>query len=234
MKFISRWSQTLLLAGSLALTGWVSLPSPVQALPQEQVVQTLGITPIFFILSQNNQLIFITTEGGEQVSPRFISRSDAQAFLENLSQNNPQLSNNARIAALPLGELYKLDIEQGTQQEVDFAYLSLEEGQFYETPLFYATVGDDSLTLEQNGQVVIPFYFEQASITQMIERFKQAQPDLANQVQIQAVSLEGFIETLQSSNDQSLTRIQLVLPQESIEFVRSVQQQMQQQQQQGQ
>jgi hypothetical protein len=230
MKSLIHWTKTLVLAGSLALTGFVGFPSQAWALPQNEVVETLGITPIFFILSQNNQLIFITTESGDRVSPRFISRSDAQAFLDNLGQSNPQLSEQARIAALPLGELYKLDLEQGSQQNVDFAYLSLEEGQFYDTPLFYATVGSDSVTLQQNGQTIIPFYFEQAAINQMIERFKAAKPDLANQVQIQAVSLEGFIETLQSSNDQSLTRIQLVLSEESIEFVRSVQQQMQQQQ----
>lgn len=230
MKFLSRWSRTLLLAGSLAFTGMVGLPTQVWALTQEQVVETLGVMPIFFVLSQENQLVFITTEQGEQVSPRFVSRDAAQAFLDSLAQSNPQLSQQARIAALPLGELYRLDTEQGNQQSVDFAYLSLEDGQFYETPLFYATVGEDSVTLTQNGEQVIPFFFDQASMNQMIERFQQAQPNLASQVEVKAVPLEGFIETLQTSNDQSLTQIQLVLPPESIEFVRSVQQQMQQQQ----
>ncbi|MEC4803989.1 MAG: Tic22 family protein [Jaaginema sp. PMC 1079.18] len=229
MKFLSRWSKTLLLAGTLTFASMVSLPSQVWALTQEQVVETLGVMPIFFVLSQNNQLVFITTEQGEQVSPRFISRDAAQAFLNSLAQSNPQLSQQARIAALPLGELYRLDNEQSNRQEVDFAYLSLEDGQFYETPLFYATVGDDSVTLTQNGEQVIPFFFDQASMNQMIERFKQAQPNLASQVQVKAVPLEGFIQTLQTSNDRSLTQIQLVLPPESIEFVRSVQQQMQQQ-----
>ncbi|MBE9117529.1 hypothetical protein IQ249_16645 [Lusitaniella coriacea LEGE 07157] len=241
MKSLFHWGTTLSLTGSLAWGMLLGGSVPALALPPEQVSSSLGVTPIFFIMSGNNQLMYVSTENQERVSPRFISRQDAEAFLAKLKQDNPQLANQAQVAAIPLGELYKADLEGANQsQGVEFQYVATQQQiraaqqvqqQFVGTPLFYATVGDDSLTIQQNGKTVIPFFFEQQGLMQMVERFRREQPAQAANVQVKVVPLEAVIETLKTSNDQALTQIVLVPSQEALEFVRSVQEQVQQQNQ---
>jgi hypothetical protein len=52
----------------------------------------------------------------------------------------------------------------------------------------------------------------------MVDRFKQQQPNVASTVQIQAVSLEGVIQTLQTSNNEQLNNIVIVPSQESLDI----------------
>jgi len=243
MKAWRRWGTTLGLAGSVAIATLLGGNVGAIALPQAQVIDKLRPIPIFFIMLGEDQLLSVSVENSsEKVAPRFVSQQDAEAFLAQLQQRNPQLAGQARIAALPLGELYKLDREGGArQQNFEFQYLPTErqmlaaralDGQFVGVPLFYATVGDESLTLQQNGQTVIPFFFEQEALMGLVEQFKQQRPAQASSVVVKVVALEALIETLQNSNDNSLSNIYLVRSQESDAFVQSIQQQVRQQQQQ--
>lgn len=239
MKALLRWSATLGLLGSVTLTTLLGGSGRADALPQAQIVETLGVTPVFFIVSSDNKLLFVSAENNQRVAPRFLSQQDAQQFLTNLQQSNPQTANGARIAVSPLGELYKLDTENANQQQgVQFQYVPSEqqlsnaatlEQSFAGVPLFYATVGQESITVQENGRTVVPFFFEKEGLMRMVDRFKQAQPDRASQVQIQVVPLEAVIETLKTSNDSNLTQLVLVPSQDSLEFIESVQQQIQQQ-----
>ncbi|MBR8828169.1 MAG: hypothetical protein DSM107014_09780, partial [Gomphosphaeria aponina SAG 52.96 = DSM 107014] len=79
------------------------------------------------------------------------------------------------------------------------------------------------LTLKQNEQEVIPFFFEKEQLDAMLEQFKQDKPDIASTIKIEVVALESIMTTLQESDDEMLTKILLWPSQESIEFVRSTQ-----------
>ena len=72
----------------------------------------------------------------------------------------------------------------------------------------------------------------------MVEKFKTQKPDLAETVNIEVVPLEGVIQTLQTSEDQMLTKIVLVPSTESLQFLQqnsaTQQQEQQQPQEQGQ
>jgi Tic22-like family len=245
MKALMRWSATLGIIGSVTLSTLLGGSGRVLALPQEQVIETLGPTPVFFVLSSDNKIVFVSAENNQRFSPRFLSQQDAQQFLQNLQQSNPQLANGARIAVTPLGEIYKIDRENANQQQnIQFQYVPTQQqvrnaealGQqpFAGVPLFYATVGQESITLEQDGQTVVPFFFEKEALMRMVDRFKQAQPNRASEVQIQVVPLESMIQTLATSNDASLNQIVLVPSQDALAFIQSVQQQIQQQNQQNQ
>ena len=59
----------------------------------------------------------------------------------------------------------------------------------------------------------------------MLARLGQQQPDLAASVQIQVVNLQGVINLLRSSDDQQLNQIVLIPPQDSLEYIRSLQNQ---------
>lgn len=103
------------------------------------------------------------------------------------------------------------------------------------TPLFVARAGKEQgyLTMKvnrpqannQQAQAeVIPFYFNKEELQGMLERFKQQQPELASTVDIQVLNLEGMLEILKNRNDAGVQQIVLVPPQESIQYVRSLQQ----------
>lgn len=102
------------------------------------------------------------------------------------------------------------------------------------TPLFVARAGEKKgyLTMKinrpqannQQAQVeVIPFYFNKEELQGMLDRFKKQQPELASTVDIQVLNLEGMLEILKTRNDEGVQQIVLVPPQESIQYVRSLQ-----------
>jgi nickel transport protein len=67
-------------------------------------------------------------------------------------------------------------------------------------------------------------FFNRAELQAVLDRLKQAQPELAAKMAVQVINLEGFISTLQSSNNNDLTQIQLDPSDSSIEFTRAFQQ----------
>lgn len=243
MKALKRWSAALGIIGGVTLATLLGGSGRVFALPVEQASATLGATPVFFIISSDNKVLFVSEENNQKIAPRFLSREDAQQFLSNLQQNNPQVANGARIAALPLGQVYKVDRDNANQQQdIQFQYVPTEQQfqnaralspQFAGVPLFYATVGQESITIEENGQTVVPFFFEKEALQRMVDRFKQAQPNRAAEVQIKVVALEALMEELRTSNDTNLNKIILVPSQDSLAFIQSVEQQVQQQNQQN-
>ena len=87
--------------------------------------------------------------------------------------------------------------------------------------MFVATAGDDQgyLTVRQGDQEFIPFFFEESQVRDLVEGFKESQPDMANSVQIEVVVLEGVISALQQGDDDLLERIMLWPSQESIQFI---------------
>ncbi|HEY9815509.1 MAG TPA: Tic22 family protein, partial [Candidatus Obscuribacterales bacterium] len=53
----------------------------------------------------------------------------------------------------------------------------------------------------------------------MLARLTEAQPSLANSIEIQVINLEGLIETLQTSDNDELNRILLIPPTDSLQYI---------------
>jgi nickel transport protein len=140
-----------------------------------------------------------------------------------------------------LAEVYKLKKDNENKPDgLNFAFIPVQQQvqsaqalmgqtgqqaqQFQGTPLFVAKGGQDQgyLTVQENGKQVIPFFFDREQLQKMVERFKEQQPNVASTVQIQAVSLEGVIQTLQTSNNEQLNNIVIVPSQEALTFLQSL------------
>jgi len=256
MKSMSRWGATLGIAGSAIIGSSLIGSMQALALPQDQIVKKLGPVPVFTITDnkgaplvasvpnrQNQQGAAANRQSQVSVAGVFISQRDAQAFVEKLKKENPELAKTVRVVPVSLGEVYKLDqANQGKPSSLDVAYVPSQQqvnaaldllrqsgqknaNQFNGTPLFVARAGKENgyLTIKQADQQVIPFFFNKDELQSMLDRFKKQQPNMASTVKIQVVNLEGVLQTLKTRDDKQLNQIMLVPSQESIQFVRSIQ-----------
>ena len=246
MKSFVRWSAVLGLVGSALIGPSFTGNMQAFALPKEQVLQKLRSVPMFTIAdAQGAPLVASPTGQGQKSKPVagvFVSQSDAQAFLNNLKQKNPDIAKNVKVIPVSLAEVYELGQANKnkpdglafafvpTKQQVDSATALLKQSgqnvqQFNGVPVFLAKGGKQQgyLTIKQGNNQVIPLFLKKEELQGMVDRLRQQQPDLASTVQIQVVNLEGVIQTLTDSNNQELNQIVLVPPQDSVEFLRSMQ-----------
>lgn len=239
MKSLVRWSATLGLVGTTLLGSFFGGNLRALALTEQQVIEKLQTVPVFTVTDgEGSPLVASIPNQNNQnaaVAGVFISQRDAQAFVERLKREKPELGNQVRVVPVSLAEVYQLDQQSQNQPNgLDFAYVPVQQqvqsaqqilgqGQeFRGVPLFVAKGGQEGgyLTIQQEGQSVIPFFFDKEQLQNLVNRFKEQQPNLASSVQIQVVPLEGIINTLQTQDNPQLEQILLIPSQESLQFLR--------------
>ncbi|MDJ0507779.1 MAG: hypothetical protein QNJ64_00760 [Crocosphaera sp.] len=236
MKSLIRWGATLGLLGSTVLTSWFGQIPKALALPQEDVIQLLQGIPVFTIMTDEGSLLIRTLEDNQNVTRVFISQQDANTFLTNLKANQPDIGNKVRVQPLPLGEVYRFALANNTEtQSLKFAYIPMQSavesakqvlsnnGEEYQggVPLFILQGGPENnfLTIQQDDQEVIPFFFEKAHIEKLVEQIKENQPEIASTMKIKVVPLENIIGLLHTQDDEMLKQIQLIPSQETLKFI---------------
>lgn len=247
MKSFVRWSAVLSLVGGALLGPSISGNMAALALPKDQVLQKLRAVPMFTIADAQGAPLVASAPGanGQKNTPVagvFVSQQDAQTFLNGLKTKNPDLAKNVKVMPVSLAEVYELSLANKnkpdgltfafvpTQQQVASAVEILKQSgqkveRFNGVPVFIARGGKAKgyLTVKRGNQQIIPLFLKKEELQNMVQRLKQQQPDLASSVDIQVVNLEGVIQTLTDSNNKELEEIAIVAPQESIEFLRSLQ-----------
>ncbi|MEA5510070.1 Tic22 family protein [Crocosphaera sp. UHCC 0190] len=247
MKSLIRWSATLGLVGSTLLTSWLGHLPKALALPEADVLKVLQI-PVFTITTADGGPLIATLADNQKVTQVFMSQQDADTFLGKLKEAQPDLAKQVKVQPVSLGQVYQLAIASSKEAEqLKFAYIPMqsavdsaktvlsESGQEYKggVPLFILRGGPEQamLTIQQNNQEVIPFFFEKAQIQAIADQLKKDQPDLAATMKIEVIPLENLIAALHQKDDAMLKQIQLIPSQETIKFI---QQSMQSQQGQSQ
>lgn len=150
----------------------------ILALPQEVILEKLKPIPVFTIADSQGAPLIASTEDNNRVAGVFISEKDANSFVERLKQDNPDLGKQVQVVPVSLAEVYQLSEKNSQQQDgVQFAYVpssqQIEQAQQLNNqyqggvPLFVAKAGEDQgyLTIKQNDQEVIPFFWEATSTT---------------------------------------------------------------------
>lgn len=239
IKLLIRWSITLGVAGATFFS-WSAIENLMAiALPEAEILKKLDPVPVFTIADEKGAPLVASGKDKAKVAGVFISQGDANEFVNQLKTENPELAEKVRVVPVSLGEVYKLaGSAEGQNNALNFAYVPEKEAvasaktigeankQPYKggVPLFVAKGGEGKgyLTFERNSQQVIPFFFDKAQLEEMIARFKQQQPEVANNVNIEVHPLEGVIETLQTGSDEILEKIVLVPSTESIQFLQTV------------
>ena len=246
MKSLIQWGATLGLLGTTLWGSLLGVSMPAWALEEQDIVEKLQAVPVFAITDAEGSPLIASIPQGEDpdntvpVSGVFINRSDAEAFVERLRSQDPNIANQVRVTTISMAEVYQLDRENGEVPEgLQFAYvpnrtqvdeaigLLADRGeeleQFPGVPLFIGTAGPESgyLTIEQGGEQLIPMFFNRTELENVLEQFKTQQPDLAGTVGIQVESLEGVIRMMETSDNPQLEQLVLVPPLETLEFLRT-------------
>jgi nickel transport protein len=245
MKSLVRWSATLGLVGSSLMGSLFVNNLQALALPDDAVVQKLQSVPVFTIADPQGSPLVASVPTGESnktaaVAPAFLSQQDAQAFVEQLKKNKPELGSAVQVVPVSMGEVYKLGKDnQNKPDGLNFQYVPVQQQvqsaqaivsqsgqqgqQFQGTPLFVATGATPQEYLifpQPNGQQAIPFFFDKNQLQGIVDKIKQQKPD--TKIQIQVVPLESVIQKLQTSNDPFVEKIQLVRSPEADAFVQSL------------
>ncbi len=247
MKSLVRLSAVLGIVAS-SLVGPSLKDMSALALSEKEVLQKLTPVPVFTITDQNGSPLVASIkregdEGNASVAGVFISKSDADAFVDKLKGENPDLAATVKVVPVSLGEVYEMS--QSTQQngqKLQFAYVPIKRqvesakalleqsgqdvNQFNGVPLFMAKGGPDGgyLTIQRGENQVIPMFFNKEDLQGMLERAKTQQPDVFSSVKIEVVNLEGVINALENDDDPFLEKIIFIPPRESLEFVQKLKQ----------
>ncbi len=236
MNSLIRWGTMLGLAGSVFCTTMIGSTLKVLALPADEIVKILQGIPVFTIADANGAPLVAVADDKQKVTGVFISQQEAQSFFNELKKQKPDVASKVSVQPVSLGEVYKIITANAKKPDaLNFSYVPTPQevasakqiaGKEYVggVPLFVARGGKDKgyLTIEQNKEQVIPFFFEKKQINDMVERFKKDKPDLASTVSIDVVPLENVITTLQNSDDAMLKKIRIVPTVESLQFIRSL------------
>lgn len=248
MKSLVRWGATLGIVGSVFFGGLSGTQMQAIALPQDQIVSKLREVPVFTIANPKGEFLVLTTKSNptKPVSQVgfFISQQDAQKFLEQrIKKENPQLASTMQVKVLSMADYYKIVQENKKkkesvvftlvpkQEQVESARNILNQSgqkgqQFNGCPLFVARLKKDNsyltIPLGNGKERYIPFYFDREQATALLDQFKKAVPNEANNIEIQVADLYGVLDALNSSNDPGLGKIVLYPSRESIDFIRSL------------
>ena len=236
MSRLVRWSIKLGVIGSSLLSLGIGGNLVAVALPQEEVLEKLDPVPVFTIADEQGAPLVEWGEDEVKVARVFISQGDANEFFNQVKTKEPELAEKARVRPVSLGEVYKLSkTAKSPENSLNFVYVPEDEAvnsaktigeanqQPYQdgVPLFVARGGEGKryLTIERNSQQVIPFFFDKAQLEEIVAKFKQQKPEMADSVYIEVVRLEEIIETIETSEDQITEKIVLVPSAESIAFL---------------
>lgn len=242
MKSLVRWSATLGLVGSTLLGSFCMENLQALALPDDQVAQRLQPIPVFTITDAQGAPLVASVPNSQNksvaVAPAFISQRDAQAFIEKLKSDKPDLAKAVQVVPVSMGEVYKLArANQDKPEGLNFQYVPVQQQvqsaqaivskpgqqaqQFLGTPLFVATgASDQEFIVFGESKQVIPFFFAKEQLQEIVDKIKQQKPD--TKIQITVVPLESVIQKLQTSNDQFVEKIQLIRSPEADQFVQSL------------
>ncbi|MEB3341314.1 Tic22 family protein [Okeania sp.] len=250
MKSLTRLSAVLGIVAS-SLIGPSLKNMSALALPDQEVLQKLTPVPVFTVTDKNGSPLVASIKGKDDkgnasvasVAGVFISKSDADAFVNKLKGENSDLAATVKVVPVSLGEVYEMSKSaQQNGNKLQFAYVPIKKqvesakavlkqngkdaNQFNGVPLFMAKGGADDgyLTIQRGEQQVIPMFFNKEDLQGMLDRAKSKQPDIFSSVKIEVVNLEGVIQALKNDNDPFLEKIIFIPPRESLEFVQKLRQ----------
>lgn len=221
-------------------------PSAPQA--TRSVGDQLKQVPVFTLTDGSGQRSITVTVPAKDGKPAqeiglfFFSSQDAQAALQQVRSQNPQVGKEAQVRTVGLDKAYDLAKAARTQKntigvslqapadDVKAAVQLLQASgqkvtEFNGIPLFFATGGpqENPLTMELTDpkgqkQQAVPFFFSKKDLDDVLADMRKQDPKAAAGAKVQVSSLERIIDLLESSKDPQMQKIVLMPAKTAVEF----------------
>lgn len=216
------------------LVGLGAVVNPAIALTTAQVSEKLSRVPAYVIASDQGLVLISANHNGQETPPSlfvFMTEQDANTFLAQANQKNPQFAPNARVTLTSLENLYK-ETQAGGDKPLRLTYFPepTEVNQATQlnteyrggVPLFYAQFEDGSLVPVPQGEneVIYPLFFSNADLQAQLDDLAKTNPEARAKISIGVLPLEGILQEMQSKDDNTLQRIQLLPDSATINAIR--------------
>lgn len=251
IKSLVQWGSRVSLMGTLLLSPVVGLslmPSAAVAIPEAQIERKLQGIPVYTISDEQGVLLTVSVprnqenpdEGRVSLTRVFISETDAEGFLAQVRERNPEIPQGMSARAIPLSEVYKLHQEykdaeeplifqfQPKETQVAQARTVLQEqgeaelaNEFRGVPLFMAKAGEDQgyLTIQNGDRQAVLAFFDHGDLEQALAEYKKQNTDASSEIVIQVTTLERLMDLLITEDDPFLQKVELIPTPESRDFL---------------
>jgi Tic22-like family len=213
--------------------------TPLQALPESQIVDKLKGIPVFALTDRDGLLVTASNgvRGRLSKGGAFFSQNDAKDFLRKLQRESPSLAKELEVRTVLLSDVYKAQMNLDPKQQVDIVFipnqfqvkiaLALVQKidpkikQFTGVPLFVAKTNRAGYltAYSNNNKPVVPLFFDRDQLQPMIDKFKKQQPNAV--VEVEVLTLERLLDDMRTKNDPLYERLALGPSREGLEILRS-------------
>ncbi|MGP0128719.1 MAG: Tic22 family protein [cyanobacterium endosymbiont of Rhopalodia musculus] len=236
MKTLIRWGATLGLVASAILYSGFNQSRSAFALPQEEIFQMLRGLPVFMLANDKNVPLGGQVDEKTVFTNVFMSKQSAQEFLIQLGKEKPSIANQYKVKLISLGAIYEVAKKNSNESqrlalqyipaktEVEAAKTILsEDGKEYRggVPLYILKGGPEQnyLTIKQDGQTIIPIFFEKKTIQQIINNLKEQESEETSNIKIEITLLGNLIGALEKEDNDFFRQIRLWPSQEMIKII---------------
>ncbi len=243
MKNILRFSQHLAVVGAVIAGSIVGVSRAALALPEPQILEKLNPIPVFAVADDKGFPLIATFQEDDldsNVTGIFMSRSDANEFVQQLKTEKPEVGDKVQVVLTTLGNIYQFaNTEEAKKSELTFEFVPTDEQlseatkvtkeeNFRGVPLFFASVqseGKEIYLPHADGKIRL--FFDVEPLQNQINAFKNKEPEFASTVKINTMPLEVFISLLQDNKlpkaDQDLLKEMVLMPsEESMGLINSI------------
>jgi Tic22-like family len=227
--------------------GAILAATPLQALPDAQIIEKLQGIPVFALTDSEGLLVTANPANGSGKSSKggaFLSQSDAKNFLQKLQRENPAVAKFLQVKPVALSEMFKAQISTDPKQKVDIVFvpdqnqvstaLALAKQsnpqlkKFEGVPLFVASASINGkakgylTSRTPDNKTIISVFFDRSQLQPVIDQFKKEHPTRANTVEVQVITLEGLLENMRAKNDAFYNQIVINPSQEGLDVIKSL------------
>lgn len=157
MKSLIRKGATALTVGGIVVGSLIVAGLQAFALTTEQVEQQLRHVPVFTITDESGSpLVSEFSQQGEDVPPVtqvFISQDDAQAFIDNLRTDDPELASTVRITPVSLARIYEVAL-QGQESDTRLEFMFVPDREQVQSAV---SIIQEELQESESGETVDEF-----------------------------------------------------------------------------
>ena len=222
---------------SVAASGLMLMPTgTASALTEQEILEKLNTVPVFLIVNSEGQSLTASVNNEEtevQVPIVFIHSAEAEAFLDQAEAEQAEIAGDARIAILPLSEVYA-EASAQLDNVSNLVYIPSTESvssasqivnrEIQGVPLFAAIDLENEQYL-LTGNRTLPMFFSLQDLQSQLSALVEDNPELESSLGVEVVSFEAVLDNMAADDpdlDQLLELVQFIPASQTLQYLQSL------------